>query len=63
MKVQCQEGRKLPRLTLLAAFIWFVFCIIAFSNAGSNIIFILLAIPVAYLGFDMAGPPGSFIAK
>lgn len=48
MKVQCKVGCELPRLTLLATFIWFIFCIVAFSNAGSNILFTLVAMPVVF---------------
>jgi len=49
MKVQCKRGSKLPHLTLLAAFIWLIFCIAAFSNAGTNVLIALVAIPVALI--------------
>lgn len=53
MNVQCKGVSILPHLTLQAAFIWIVFCIGAFSNAGSNILFALVAIPVALIWGSM----------
>lgn len=49
MSEQDETLRKRYRYVILAGGIWLLFCIMAFSDAGFNILFILLALPIALI--------------
>ena len=48
MNVQDKTPKKLSIFTITVGILWFIFCMIAFSNAGLNIL-ILGALPVAVI--------------
>jgi hypothetical protein len=46
MNAQDKTPKKLSIFTIIAGILWFIFCVIAFSNAGFNTLIILVALPV-----------------
>lgn len=47
MYAQTKSARMISGFTALVGAVWLVFCMVAFSNAGSNILLVLLALPIA----------------
>lgn len=49
MSGQDNKAYRLSRTVMALGVIWFVFCAIAFSDAGFSILFVLLALPVTFV--------------